>query len=82
MPATSVPVTSLWSAYQETAGGATLRFDDVTRYAGFELLRRTLGAARVAAVEEDDAGLAVLETALRWIRTPPASPAALGLGSV
>jgi 5-methylthioribose kinase len=74
-------VTALWSAYQETAGGATLRFEDVARYAGFELLRRTLGAARVAAVEEDDAGLAVLDMALRWIHEPSASPAALGIGS-
>ena len=75
-------VTALWSAYQGTAGGSALRFEDVTRYAGFELLRRTLGAARLAAVERDDAGLAVLEAALRWIHEPPASPAALGCGRV
>jgi 5-methylthioribose kinase len=75
-------VAVLWSAYQGSAGGAALRFEDVTRYAGFELLRRTIGAARVAAVEGDDAGLAVLESALRWIGEPPASPGALGPGAV
>ncbi len=42
------------------------------RYAGFELLRRTLGAARVAAVETAEASRAVLEVALTWIREPAA----------
>jgi 5-methylthioribose kinase len=75
-------VATLWSAYQGSAGAAALHFGDVIRYAGFELLRRTIGAARLAAVERDDAGLAVLEAALRWIREPPASPAALGFATI
>ncbi|UCE84745.1 MAG: phosphotransferase [Deltaproteobacteria bacterium] len=64
-----------WSAYATTrtrlARGA---FRTVARYAGLEMLRRTIGAARVPAVERDEAGLAVLETALHLIRTPPESP--------
>jgi 5-methylthioribose kinase len=47
------------------------------RYAGLELLRRTIGAARVAAVERDEASLAVLERAVAWIRRPPSDAASL-----
>jgi 5-methylthioribose kinase len=36
------------------------------RYAGFELIRRTIGAARVAAVSADDAGLHVLARGRAW----------------
>jgi len=36
------------------------------RYAGFELVRRTIGAARLAAVAEDDAGLRVLARGRAW----------------
>ncbi len=36
------------------------------RYAGFELIRRTIGAARVAAVASDEAGLRVLAQGRRW----------------
>ena len=38
------------------------------RYAGIELLRRTLGAARVPAVATDEAGLAVVETGVDLVR--------------
>ncbi len=45
--------------------------DDATstraqRYAGFELIRRTIGAARVAAVASDEAGLRVLARGRVW----------------
>ncbi len=68
-------VEGTWAAYAaaESASCGT-RLDDAVRYAGIELLRRTLGAARVAAVASDEAGLRVLDTALRWIRRPPARP--------
>jgi len=66
-----------WSAYLGTAGPGSLRFEDAARYAGIELLRRTIGAARLRAVERDEAGLVVLEAALRWIRQPPPSLEAL-----
>jgi 5-methylthioribose kinase len=36
------------------------------RYAGFELIRRTIGAARLAAVASDEAGLRVLAQGRRW----------------
>ena len=38
------------------------------RYAGFELIRRTIGAARVAAVASDEAGLRVLARGCAWAR--------------
>jgi 5-methylthioribose kinase len=63
-----------WSAYTEALGSAD-RFADAARYAGLELLRRTLGAARVAAVREDAAALAVIATGERWVREPPVDPA-------
>lgn len=44
------------------------------RYAGLEMMRRTIGAARVPAVEDDAAGLRVLDLAASWIHTPPADP--------
>ncbi|HZO09984.1 MAG TPA: hypothetical protein VFC77_11420 [Myxococcota bacterium] len=63
-----------WSAYAGAfdADGRP-RFEAVARYTGIELLRRTLGAARVAAVERDEAGLAVVELGLRLVRQPPAA---------
>ena len=63
----------MWSAYRsagETDGrrpGAP-QLEDAIRYAGLELVRRTIGAARVPAVETDAAGLNVLATAIRLIR--------------
>jgi 5-methylthioribose kinase len=66
-----------WSAYVGAAGPAGLRFEEVARYAGIELLRRTIGAARLRAVEQDEAGSLVLEAAVRWIRRPPLSVEAL-----
>jgi 5-methylthioribose kinase len=47
-----------WRSYAEAAGTAPLA--DALRYAGLELTRRTIGAARVAAVASDEAGLRVL----------------------
>lgn len=68
-------VRSAWRAYRERLGGVLeVPFADVARYAGIELLRRTIGAARVAAVAEPGRGLAVLEHATRWLETPPDRP--------
>jgi len=53
------------------AAGGECAPADALRYAGLELLRRTIGAARVAALESDEASLAVLERAVAWIRRPP-----------
>jgi 5-methylthioribose kinase len=68
-------VARAWGAYRERLAGALeVRFPDVARYAGIEMLRRTLGAARVAAVEEEAPARAVLEHALAWLRDPPDAP--------
>lgn len=65
-----------WRAYVEHRAGARApAFEEAIRYAGIELLRRTLGAARVAAVASDAAGLAASDLGLRWLATPPARAA-------
>ena len=47
------------AAYRERLAGALpVPFPDVARYAGIEMLRRTIGAARVACAEAPDAGFA------------------------
>ncbi len=79
-PASAAPrAAAVWRAY----GGACplpvrAAFPDVARYAGFEVMRRTIGAARVAAVARDDAGRAAVALAARLIREPPADMNALG----
>ena len=68
-------VEAAWTAYAEGFGSSGHpAFADAAVYAGIELLRRTLGAARVAAVAADGAGLAVVAEGLRLLRDPPASP--------
>jgi 5-methylthioribose kinase len=64
-----------WGAYREGFGSTDHpAFADAAVYAGIELLRRTVGAARVAAVAGDDAGLAVVAVGSRLVHDPPASP--------
>jgi 5-methylthioribose kinase len=63
-----------WAAYTKVFGPAHPAFAEAAVYAGIELLRRTLGAARVPAVVSDPAGLAVVAAGLRLVRNPPASP--------
>jgi len=61
-------VVEAWRAYREVKledGLPAVCFEDVARYAGVELLRRTIGAARVAAVLRDDASLRVIEVGRR-----------------
>jgi 5-methylthioribose kinase len=53
-----------WQAYQRASGCGAERRRDARRYAALEMLRRTLGAARVAAVDAPEASLAVLDFAL------------------
>jgi 5-methylthioribose kinase len=59
-------------AYRAAHGPGAPALAEAARYAGLELLRRTIGAARVPAVEGDEAALAVLARAEAWIRRPPA----------
>jgi 5-methylthioribose kinase len=71
-------VASLWAAYR-TANDSPPRFAEVARYAGLEVLRRTIGAARVAAVGDPRAALVALELACSLIRHPPDEPNAMRL---
>ena len=70
------PAVELWKAYCGRRSSPP-PFPQVARYAGLEMLRRTIGAARVAAVSEDGPSLAVLDAAVRLIRTPPELPESL-----
>ncbi len=70
------PAERLWSAYEAGRSDPPL-FSEVARYAGLEMMRRTVGAARVALVERDEAALAVLAAAVDMIRKPPDRPQAL-----
>jgi 5-methylthioribose kinase len=56
-------VTAAWEAYATADGSGPERRAEATRYAGIELLRRTLGAARMPAVEAPGASLAVIDFA-------------------
>jgi 5-methylthioribose kinase len=67
-------------AYAAAHGPGAPRLADAARYAGLELLRRTIGAARVPAVEEPGPALAVLARAEVWIRRPPADLPSLRRG--
>ena len=61
-----------WRAYAEAwAGAPPFPLGEAARYGGIELLRRTIGAARVPAVASDEASLAVIDAGLAWIREEP-----------
>ncbi len=66
-----------WEAYRE-AWPAGPPFADVARYAGIEMVRRSVGAARVAAVEAQEPALAALGLGTSLIRNPPRDPRQLG----
>ena len=58
-----------WQAYAGAHGTAGLpALADALRYAGLELLRRTIGAARVPAVADDDAGLRTIDAGVALVR--------------
>ncbi len=63
---------SLWKCYANafTKVKPPL-FRDVARYAGIEMLRRTLGAARAPGVERDECATRVLALGTEWIESPP-----------
>jgi 5-methylthioribose kinase len=69
--------TSTWHTYSAAGDGAAPSFVDVARYAGIEMLRRTIGAARVVAVADTRTALAAVDLASQLIRHPAASAAAL-----
>jgi 5-methylthioribose kinase len=77
-PARALPaIEASWLAYVGARGEAAPRFAEVARYMGLELLRRTVGAARVAGLEPVAASLRAIECGERWVRTPPGDPSGL-----
>lgn len=69
-----------WDSYREAVGAERAPcFPGVVAHAAVEMLRRTIGAARVTFVEQDDHALAAIETACSWLREPPALPGDLQL---
>ncbi len=66
---------SIWAGYVQALGvSGTVLFADVARYAGLEMMRRTIGAARVPAVRSAEASLAAIDLAQQIVRQPPATP--------
>jgi 5-methylthioribose kinase len=57
-----------YGAYAAAYGAGAPPLAEALVYAGLELLRRTVGAARVPAVESDEAGLRVIEAGLALLR--------------
>ena len=56
-------------AYAAAHGAGAPALAEALVYSGLELLRRTVGAARVAAVADDAAGLRTIEAGLALVRT-------------
>jgi len=68
-------VASTWTAYSDRLGGTLeVPFARVARYAGMEMLRRTIGAARIEAAVTPEPGLRILERACAWLHEPPSEP--------
>ena len=68
-----IVIVPIWSAI--VAATIQLRMRLVT---GLEVMRRTIGAARVGAVESDEASLRAIDLAERWISDPPSRPTETG----
>ena len=66
-----------WLAYAGARGDVAPGFAEVARYMGLEVLRRTVGAARVTGLEPVAASLRAIECGERWVRTPPDAPSRL-----
>jgi 5-methylthioribose kinase len=64
-----------WAAYARDAHEPP--FAAVARYAAIEVMRRTIGAARVAAVRDTAVALVAVEVAALLMRRPPDAPAGL-----
>lgn len=68
-------VLSIWSSYLTAHTGCPPpTFREVARYAGIEMLRRTIGAARAPGVDRDEVALSALEAGGRLVRSPPERP--------
>jgi 5-methylthioribose kinase len=55
-------------AYRRERGAGDALLARAQQYGGFELIRRMIGAARVAAVANDEASLRVLAAGRAWVR--------------
>jgi 5-methylthioribose kinase len=67
-----------WFAYAEAHGAANLaRFSDAIAYAGIELLRRTIGAARTAESQRSSVAPRLIERGVALVKSPPESPESL-----
>jgi 5-methylthioribose kinase len=72
---TEETLVNLWSAYANAHGLQNCPpFGEAALYAGIEMMRRTIGAARVAVVEAPEAALAVIDLASRLMTEPPSAP--------
>ncbi|MCH2169430.1 phosphotransferase [Myxococcota bacterium] len=67
-------VETVWSAYVAEAGAEVCNFTDAAQFAGIEILRRCLGAARVASVSSDEAALTAVDLARALVIAPPSAP--------
>jgi len=71
---TDAVIAPVWNDYANTfTHKGTPSFEDVARYAGIEMLRRTLGAARAPGVERDECAARILEIAAGLVESPPGS---------
>ncbi|HEY8157042.1 MAG TPA: hypothetical protein VII72_23150 [Myxococcota bacterium] len=71
-------VGALWSAYSGALGGALkVAFGDAMLHAGVEMLRRTLGAARIPELASDELALRAVDAGRAWLLAPPAHPSLL-----
>jgi 5-methylthioribose kinase len=71
-------LSALWSSYSAASGGALdFDFSDALVHAGIEMLRRTLGAARVPEVSRDEIALRAIDAGRAWVLAPPAHPSLL-----
>lgn len=72
LPAADVAA-GTWAAYARGENADQPAFADVARYAGIEILRRTIGAARVAAVADTAVALVAVDLGAMLMRRPPNS---------
>ena len=71
-------VSALWASYSAALGGALqVFFSDALVHAGIEMLRRTLGAARIPEVSRDEIALRAIDAGRAWVLAPPAHPSLL-----
>lgn len=70
-------VSALWDAYRGAHRGTAPDFADVARHAAIEVMRRTIGAARLAALTDDTIAVRAVAFASRLMLAPSTEPGAL-----